>query len=75
MYLVHVHRHHNIGIPESTLTPLASLNVQLDTLAEEIMAAFLLSPAKINKMEIGLSDLHRMTSISIHGDPIQYNTT
>ena len=73
MYLVHVHIHHNIGIPESTLTPLASLNVQLDTLAEEIMAAFLLSSAAKNTMPIGLSDPHIMPSVSIHRSTVYSN--
>ena len=54
MYLVHVHRHQNSGIPESTLIPLAYLNIQLDTIAEHIMAEFLISSVRRNKMAIGL---------------------
>ena len=41
MLLVHVFGHQNSGKLASTLTPLASLNVRLDALAEYIMASFL----------------------------------
>ena len=38
MYMSHVYGHRNSGRLVLTLTPLASLNVQLDALAEHIMA-------------------------------------
>ena len=66
MYLIHVHGHQNSGRPSSTLTPLASLNMGLDTQVEHIMAEFLLSSAKINTMAIVILNLHGMPSVSIH---------
>ena len=45
----------------------------MDALSEHIMVEFLLSSAKRNTMTIGLSDPHGMTSVLIHGSPIQSN--
>ena len=73
MSLVHVHRHHNSGIPASTLTPLASLNIILDEISEHIMAAFILSSATINTITIGLSYPYGIPSISTHGYPFHSN--
>ena len=66
MSLVHVHGHYNSGRPASNLTPLASLNVQLYAIAENIMAEFILSPEKRNTMEIRLLEPHGIPSVSIH---------
>ena len=46
MSLVRVHTHYNIIRPSSTLMTLASLIIKLDTLVEQIMAAFLLLSVK-----------------------------
>ena len=73
MSMVHVHGHQNSRRPASTLTTLASLNVRLDALEEQSMAAFLIPSAKINTIAIGLSDPHGMPSILIHGSPIHSN--
>ena len=73
--LVHVYGHQNRGRPASTLTPLAFLNLRLDALSEHIMAAFLLSSATRNTMAIGISDYHRILSLSIHGSPVHSNIT
>ena len=54
MTLVQVYGHQNRGIRASTLTPLEYLNVRLDSLAENIMAEFLISPASRNVIEIGI---------------------
>ena len=75
MSLVHIYGHHNSGIPSSTLTALASINVRIDALLERIMAGFILSPATRNKIAIGLSDPHRISRVSIHGSPFHYNIT
>ena len=63
MYLVHVYGHQNSGRPTSTLMPLYYLNLILDALAHHIMTAFLISPAKINTIAIGISDPHRIPSV------------
>ena len=73
MSLVHVYKHQNSGRPPSTLTPLASINVRLGTLAEHIMGAFLLSSEKINTISIGISDPHVITSVSVHRSPVHSN--
>ena len=75
MYLIHVHGHQNSGIPASTLTPIASLNIRLDELVEQIMEAFILSSVKINTRMIGISDLHIMSSVFIHRSPIHPKIT
>ena len=63
MSMIHIYRHHNSRIQASTLTSLAYLNVILDALVEQIMAAFILSSATRNKIAIGLSNLHVITSV------------
>ena len=73
IYLVHVHGHQNSGRQASTLTPLASLNVRLDSLTEHIMAEFLILSAKRDTMAIEILYIHRMQSVSIHGYPIHSN--
>ena len=73
MYLVFVYGHYNRRRPESTLTPLASLNLRMDALAEHIMAEFLLSSATRNTIAIGLLDPHGIPSVSIHGAPFHSN--
>ena len=70
IYLVHVYGHQNTGRLASIFTPLASLNVTLDALAENIMVAFLLSSATRNTITIGLLDPHRIPSVSIHRSPV-----
>ena len=73
MSLVNVHSDHNSGGQVSTLTTLASLNLQLDALAENIMAEFILSSSTTNKMTIGLLDPHGIPSISIHVSLVHFN--
>ena len=73
MSLVHAYGHHNSRRPASTLTPLASLNIRLDALAEHIMTAFLLSLPTRNTISIGLLDSHRIPSVSIHKEPVHSN--
>ena len=46
MSRVHIYGHRSSRRPASTLTPLASLNVRLDSLAEHIMASLLISSVK-----------------------------
>ena len=73
MLLVHIYEHQNIGKSESTLTPLAPLNVRLSALVEHIMASFLLSPATRNTTAVGLLDPYGLSSVSIHGFTVNYN--
>ena len=75
MYLVHVYRHQSSGRPASNLMPLASLNVILDSLAENIMAALILSLETRNTIAIGLSDLQIILSVSIHSALVHSNIT
>ena len=75
MSMLHVYGYHNIRRPESTLTPLESLNVRLYTLEKHIIAEFLLSSATRNTIAIGFLDPHRIPNVSIHGDPVQSNIT
>ena len=65
MQLVHFYKHQNSGMSASTLMPLASLNVKLYALAEQIMASFLLSPATRNTIAVGFLDPYRRPSVSI----------
>ena len=55
MTLVHVYRHHNRGKPVSNLTSLASINIRLDAIAENIMESFLLSLATRNTIAVRFS--------------------
>ena len=71
MPLLHVCKHQSIRRPESTLTPLSYLNVRLDALAENIIAAF---PTTINTISIGLSDLHRILCVAVHRALVHSNT-
>ena len=73
MLLVHVYGHHNSGKLVSTLTPLASLNIQLDTLEEHIMAFFLLSTSTINTIAVVISYPYGIPSLSIRGVPVHSN--
>ena len=75
MSLVHIYRHQNSGMPTSTLTSLAPLNIRLDALAEHIMASFILSPATINTISVGFLDPYGLPSVPILGIPVLYNLT
>ena len=71
--LVHVYGHRNSGKTESTLTPLAYLDVILDELAEHIMASFILWPVTRNTIVVGFSDPYGPPNISIYGSPVHSN--
>ena len=58
---------------DSNLTPLASLNVRLDTLSEYIMDSFLISTAPINPIVLGLSDPYGLPRVSISEVPVRIN--
>ena len=63
----------NCGNPASALVPLASLNVRLETLAEHIMAPYLLSPETRNSILAGFLDSTVLPSVSIHRFPVHFN--
>ena len=75
MSLVHIHGNYNSGNLESTLTPLASLNVILDALVEHIMASFLLSPATMNTTAVVLLDPYGLPILVIHRALVNSNIT
>ena len=75
MSLVHIHGNYNSGNLESTLTPLASLNVILDALVEHIMASFLLSSATMNTTAVILSDPYGLPIVVIHRALVNSNIT
>ena len=56
-----------------TLTPLISLNIQLDALAEHIMASFLPSPETRTTIAVGFSDAYGLPSVSILRVPVPSN--
>ena len=65
MSLVHVYGHQNSSKLESTLTPLASLNIRLGSLSKQIMAPFLISPATRNTLAVGFSYPYVLPIVSI----------
>ena len=66
--LVHVYGHPNSGRFASTLTPLASCNIRLDTLVEHIVASFLSLSAPIFHKNTTSGGIHRFirTNKRIH---------
>ena len=71
--LVHVYGHHNSGKLVSIVTPLESLNVWLDTLAEHIISSFLLLAENRTTIEAGLSYPYRLPIVFICGVPVHSN--
>ena len=71
--MVHIYGHQNIGKPESKLNPLASLNVLIDALSEQIMTSFILLSATRNTIVVGFSDTYILSSIYIRGVPVHSN--
>ena len=70
MSLVHMYGHQNSGKLASNLTPLSSLNVLFDALAEYIVASYLSLPTPRTTIAVGLSDPYGLTSVSICGVPV-----
>ena len=73
MFSVHVYGHQNSDNPATTLTPLASINIRLNTLEEFMMVSFLSSLAPRIKIEVGLLYPFRILNASILGVPIHSN--
>ena len=73
LLLINFYRHQNSGNPESTLTPILSLNVWLEAVPENIMASFQLSPETRNTISVGLSYPYGLPSVSICRVPVHSN--
>ena len=73
MALVHVYGHHNSWILASTLTPLASLNVQLDALEEYIIEPLLCLTAPRTPLVLLFSYPYGFPRLSNHRVPVHSN--